>query len=217
MVVRSCNLRKVFGNLVEGALPQIAGKREHVGFVHQCQVLARARGGKFECVTHATLYAARSVHTSLRCNFVRCPLTQHAAFACVRTFCVFANYYKLVWRGVAWCSSRERALIDIQVQFKTHLQQQPAFDNTWRHIGGADCAQQNRIKLAKLIERCIRQHFAVAQIPRATQIKRGEIQLHAGSINNFQRLGNNFWPNSIATNYGNTMSLFRRRIHRYPS
>mgnify|MGYP003894410063 CR=1 FL=1 len=69
----------------------------------------------------------------------------------------------------------------------------------------------------KLIERCVRQHFSVAQVPRATQIKRGEIQLHTGSINNFQRLGNNFWPNSIATNYGNTMSLFRRRIHRYPS
>ena len=100
MVVRSCNLWKVFGNLVEGALSQIAGKREHVGFVHQCQVLARARGGKFECVTHTTLYTARSVHTSLRCNFVRCPLTQHAAFACIRTFCVFANHNKLVRH---WC------------------------------------------------------------------------------------------------------------------
>ena len=217
MVVRSCNLRKVFGNLVEGALPQITGKRQHVGFVHQRQVLARACGCKFECVTHTTLYAARSVHTSLCRNFVRCPLAQHAAFARVRTFCVFANHNKLVWRGVAWRSSRERTLIDVQVQFETHLQQQATFDNTWRHIGSANSAQQNRIKLAKLIERCVRQHFTVAQIPRTTQIKRGEIQLHTGSINNFQRLGNNFWPNSIATNYGNTMSLFRRRIHRYPS
>ena len=121
MVVCSCNLRKIFSDLVEGALPQITGKRQHVGFVHQRQVLARARGRKFKCVTHTTLYAARSVHASLRCNFVRCPLAQHAAFARVRTFCIFAKYNKLVRRGVAWRSSREWALVDVQIQFETHL------------------------------------------------------------------------------------------------
>ena len=171
MVVRSCHLRKLFCNTIKGALPQITSKREHVCFVHQREMLASSCCSQLKCVAHATLYAVCSIDAALRCNFLWRTFAQHTAFTNIWPFGVFANHNEVVRRSVPRCRARKWSTIDVQVQLKTHLEQQPTLNHTRRHTRRANSAKQDRIKVAQLRQRRVRQHFTIAQISRATQIK----------------------------------------------
>ena len=69
------------GDLVERALPEVAGEREHVGLVHQREVPARPAAGELERVAHAPLDAVARVDRALRRDLVRRALAQEAALA----------------------------------------------------------------------------------------------------------------------------------------
>src|SRR5690606_8047215 len=62
VVVGRAHLGVLGGHLVENPLPQVAGVGEHVGLVHQGQVLAAAPLGEVEGVADAALDAHAGVH-----------------------------------------------------------------------------------------------------------------------------------------------------------
>ena len=69
------------GDLVERALPEVAGEREHVRLVHEREVLAVARPGEVEREAHAALDPDARVDRTLRRDLVRRALAEEAAFA----------------------------------------------------------------------------------------------------------------------------------------
>ena len=77
---------------VEGPLPEVAGEREHVGLVHEREVLARARPREVERVADAPLDAHARVHRALRRDLVRRALAQEPALARVDALGVLADH-----------------------------------------------------------------------------------------------------------------------------
>ena len=148
MVVGNTNLWKLGRHRIERALPQVAGKREHVRFVHQRHMFAFTLCCQFECITNATLDSEPCVHTALRGNLVHGSFAQYSTFAGVRAFGVFANHHKAVRLGMPWCGAGKWSLIDVQIQTETQLQQQAPFDYTWWHSRCAHGTEQNHIKVA---------------------------------------------------------------------
>ena len=163
MVVRRSDMWVFGSDFIERTLPQVASEREHVGLVHQSDVLALTLVCQFKCVTNATLNTHARIHAALCRNFVRCSLAQHATFTDVRTFGVFANTNEVVRLGMTWCSANEWTLVDVQIKFETHLEQQAALNDSGWNIGGSDSAQKNGIESPQLIQHFIRQNFAVTQ------------------------------------------------------
>ena len=166
MVVRSTHLRKLFSNFVKRALPQIAGKCKHVGFVYEREMFTLALCSKLECITHTSLYAMCSVDTALSCNFKRRSLAQHTTFTNIWAFGVFTNDNKIVRLRVARCNARKWSLVDVQIKFETHLQQQSALDYARWHSRCTNRTKQDRVKAAQFGKRGVRQHFAIAQVTR---------------------------------------------------
>ena len=91
MVVRGRDVGELLRDVVERALPQIAGERQHVRLVHEREVLAVARLRELERESHAALDAHARVDRTLRRDLVRRALAEEAAFARVRAFGVLAH------------------------------------------------------------------------------------------------------------------------------
>ena len=129
VVVGGGDVGELGGDLVERALPQVAGEREHVGLVDQREVLAGTGLRQLEGVADAALDAHAGVDAALRRHLVRRALAQHAALADVRALGVLADDDEVVRLGAA----DERPLVDVEVELEAHLQQQPALDHAGRH------------------------------------------------------------------------------------
>ena len=209
VVVCGCNLREFICNSIKCALPQIAGEGKHVCLVYECEMFAIPSCSQLECVAHAALYSVCCVYASLSCNFLWRAFTQYAAFANIRAFRIFANHNEVMRRGVSGCRACKWATIDIQVQLKTHLEQQPALNYARRYTRRANRAEQDGIKIAQLRKRLVRQHFAVAQISRATQIEIACLKVGSSSTQHFERLNYDLWANAVTTNNCNAMLLAR--------
>ena len=78
-------------DVVERALPQIAGEREHVGLVDERDVLALACRRQLERVPHAAFDAHPGVDRALRRDLVRRALAQRATLTDVRALGVLAD------------------------------------------------------------------------------------------------------------------------------
>ena len=91
-----------------------------------------------------------------------CALAQHPALADVGTLGVLADDDEVVRLRVTGSSADERSLVHVQVQVEPHLQQQPALDDTGRHLGCTDRAQQDRVEPAQLVEHRVAEDLAVA-------------------------------------------------------
>ena len=91
MVVGGGDVGVLGGDLVERALPQVAGEGEHVGLVHQREVLALAAAGQVEGVADAALDAHAGVDRALGGDLVRRALAQEAALAGVGALGVLAD------------------------------------------------------------------------------------------------------------------------------
>ena len=80
------------GDLVEGALPEVAGEGEDVRLVHEREVLAGPALGQLEGVADAALDAHAGVHRALGGDLVRRALAEHAALAGVGALGVLADH-----------------------------------------------------------------------------------------------------------------------------
>jgi hypothetical protein len=120
----------------------------------------------------------------LRSNLVRRALAQEATLADVRAFGVLADDDEVMRRLVTGRSADERPLIHVQVELEAHLQQQAAFDDTGRHFGRTDGAEQDRVEAPQLVEHRVRQDRPVAQVARAAEVERRRRHVDAGRFDN---------------------------------
>ena len=93
VVVRGRDVGVLGGDLVERALPQVAGEGEHVGLVHEREVAPAARllSGQLEREADAALDAHPRVDRALRGDLVRRALAQEPALAGVDALGVLAD------------------------------------------------------------------------------------------------------------------------------
>ncbi len=161
-------------DLLERALPQIAGERQHIGLVHESAVLARAAVSELERKPHAPLDTHTRVDGSLRRDFVRRVLAQEPALPRVGAFGVLA--YDEEVDGLRF----ERPQVHVEIEREPHLQQQPALEHARWHIGCPDRAEQDRVLPAQLVEHRVRQHVAGREVAAATEVVVGRIQRDAG-------------------------------------
>jgi len=96
MVVRRGDIGIFGSDLVEGALPKVASKRQNIGLVHEREVLAVAAASELKGVTNATLYAMTSVDRTLRRYFEWCVLSQEATFTGIGSFGVLTDHDEIV-------------------------------------------------------------------------------------------------------------------------
>ena len=161
---------------VERALPQVAGEREHVGLVHQGEVLAAAAArGELERVADAPLDTEPGVHRALGGHLVRRALAQHTALADVRTLGVLADHDEVVRSLSPGARTDERSLVDVQVELEAHLQQQATLDHARRNAGRADGAEQDGVEPAQLVQRRVAEDLAVAQVAGAAEVEVGGV------------------------------------------
>ena len=199
------------GDLVERALPQVAGEGEHVGLVHQRDVLAAVPGhGQLERVADRPLDAHPGVDRALGGHLVRRALAQHAALADVRALGVLADHHEVVRLGVAGRGADERALVDVQVELEAHLQQQAALDHARAAPPGVPTAPSRMASKPRSSSSISsRQDLAVAQVAGAAEVEVGGVEVDAGGADHLQGLGRHLRADAVAADHCNSMCSCR--------
>src|SRR5699024_11316811 len=95
VVVVDLDLWEFLGDIFYGALPQVTSVDQHVGLVHQGQLLA-ATLGAVEAIAYHALYAVAGVLTDLRRYLVLCTLAQGTAVAGIQACGAFANHAEVM-------------------------------------------------------------------------------------------------------------------------
>jgi hypothetical protein len=78
-----------------------------------------------------------------------------------------------VWRVAAGGGAEERALVDVEVEVESHLQQQAALDHAGRNLRGADRTEQDAVERPQFVECGVGEDLAVSQVALATEIELG--------------------------------------------
>ncbi len=146
----------MFGRLrLDGALPQAAGVDEHVGLVHEGELLA-ALLGEVERVPHEPLDAERGVDAHLVRDLGGSADPDASAVADVRTLGALPHDDEVDRAGVAQRArdAREqlrRPQVHVVVEREPQLEQQPALDDAARELRvarvAADGPEQDRLVL----------------------------------------------------------------------
>ena len=118
VVVGRADVGVLGSDMVERALPQVAGEGQHVRLVDHRQVLAAALLGQPEGVADAALDAHAGVDRALRGHLVLGPLAEDAALAHVRALGVLADHHHVDARRRV----DERPLVHVEVEVESHLQ-----------------------------------------------------------------------------------------------
>ena len=96
--------------------------------------------------------------------------------------------------------ANKRALVDIEVKVKTHLQKKPALDDAGRNVRRTDSPQQDCVKTAELIQDIVGQDLAITQVAHASQVEVSCINCHPGGAHHFHGLSRDLGTNSVSTN-----------------
>ena len=160
MVVGGLQLAVFRDDFIECTLPEVASEGEHIRFVHQREMLGRARSGQLAGEADAAFYAHAGIHRALSGYLVRSAFAEEAAFACVSAFRVFTHHEHVY----ALLRQAEGAQVRIEIQLKAHLQQQASFYHPWRHSGCADCAEIKGVQRAPFFQHRIGKDRLVAQV-----------------------------------------------------
>ncbi len=194
MVVGRADIGVIGAHRVERPLPQVAGEGEHVGLVHQREVLAGAGLGQLVGVADAPLDPHARVDRALGGHLVRRALPQHAALAHVRALGVLADDDHVD----ALVGVDEGPLVDVEVEVEAHLEQQAALDQAGRHLGRAHRADQQGVEPPPLVEHAVGQDRAVAQVAGAAQVVVDRVELDAGGADDLEGLGRDLGPDAVA-------------------
>ncbi|OBJ37266.1 hypothetical protein A5621_15110 [Mycobacterium colombiense] len=161
MLIRHLDVGIVASDLGHDARPQPAGEGQHVGFVHQCQVLS-ASLGPFERVGHHPAHTESRVLAYLGGDFVGRSDADGAAGAGVGPFGSLAHHHEVDvgvagQRAVHSRIQPARPQVDVMVQLETQAQQQPSLQHTAGHRRVTDGPEQDRVMRAQLVDDRVRQ------------------------------------------------------------
>ena len=199
MVVRGLDLGVLLRDRVEGALPQVTRKGQHIGFVHECQVLL-AGHGQLEGVTNTPLHTVTGIDRSLRGDLVRRVLAEEAAFTGVGALCVLANHDEIMTgHTIGTESAEERAVVDVEIEFEAHPQKQASFDDAGRNAWTADRAGIERIDAAPFFDDLIGENRPVTQVALAAEVVVDALVLDAKRVDDLEAFGNDLGADAVTT------------------
>ncbi len=183
--------------------PQPPGVGQHVGLVHQRQVLARAPLGAVERVPHHPLHAEGGVRADLGGDLLRGVLAQQAAGADVRALGALAHHHHvdLGLAGQRAAHARVepgRAQVHVVVELEAQPQQQPALQDAAGHRRVADRAEQDRVVLAQLGEHRLGQQLAGGVPAGGTEVVGRGLGARDDLVEDLQRLVDDLRPDAVA-------------------
>ena len=136
--------------------------------------------------------------------------TQHATLADVRTLGVLTDHHEVVRRLTTRRRPDERSLIDEEVEFETHLEQQPPLDDPRWNLRGTDGAEQNAVERSKFVEHPVGEDLTVAQVAGPAEIEVGRGDVDPGGPNDLDRLGGHFRADAVAADHCDVVRHGRR-------
>jgi hypothetical protein len=89
-------------------------------------------------------------------------------------------------------------LVHIQVEIETHLEKEPALNDTGRNIGRSHRSEKQRIKPAPLFNRCIIKHNAVTQVTGSAEVVIDTIELDARGADDIESHGDDLMTDSVS-------------------
>ena len=143
-------------DLVERALPQVAGEREHVRLVHEREVLAAAAPRQVEGVAHAALDADAGVDRALRRDLVRRALAEEPALAGVGALGVLADDDEVDASAAATNGRR----LTYRSSSKRIFSSSPRSSTPGGTSGVPTAPSRSASKPAQLVEHRVGQHLA---------------------------------------------------------
>src|SRR5204863_7181410 len=87
----------------------------------------------------------------------------------------------------------ERTQVHVQVECKTHAQQQAALQHTGRHVRCANRTEQNGVEVAQLFEHRVGQHLAGREVAAAAEVVVDGVDRDTRGTNDLQRLRDDLW------------------------
>ncbi len=174
----------LLADFLEDALPEIMPVGEHVRFIHQRELLARAGHRQLVGIAHGALDAGAGVDGHLGGHFIRLPFMGEAAGADVHILGIFAHDDVIdirrpfvLQRSIHVRIQLHRAQVDILIEAKAQSEQQLVLDNPRFHLGMAHCAEIDRVELLHNLHGVAGHHFAGRQVAVSAPIERFVIQM----------------------------------------
>ena len=217
MVVFPGHVRIIpFADLVEGPLPEVEDVGEDVRLAHQAEGVgvALAAGllavlaGVFECPAEAALHLVPVVDHALDGHLVRRVLHRDAAGAGIDAAGVFPDHHVVdvigtlvLERGLDAGIEAHRAQVDVLVEGKAQLQEDPLLEDPRLDVGVSDRAEQDRLVLLEILQATVGQNLTGALVAFAAEVifglVQGEAELGRGGIQDFEGLDGHFGPGSV--------------------
>ena len=194
VVVGGLDIGVVGGHPVEGPLPEVAREREHVGLVDERQVVP-ATPSQFEGEADAALHAHTRVDRALGGDLVRRALAQEATLAGIGALGVLTDNTEVdVLPG-----EHEGSEVDVEVEGEAHLEQQAAFDDPRRDVGGADRAHVEGVERTPFLDDLVGEDGAVAKVAVTAKVVVHDLELDARSRDDLEALGDDLGADAVAS------------------
>ena len=134
---------------------------------------------------------------------VPCVLPDNEKINVVRPFALYGRFDARV--QFHWSE------VDVLIQGKTGLEQDPFFQDPRRHVGMSDGSKKDRIELAQFLDSAIRQQLPGSLVSLAPEVKLSqfnfEVELRSRRLENLDCFGSHLWPSPVSGNYRNLMHL----------
>ena len=207
VVVVPGDRRVVDGHLVDRPLPEVAGEGEHVGLVHQGQMVPGPGGGQLEGEPGAALDAVAGVHRSLRGHLEGGPLAKETTLAGVGALGVLPDHHEVTVRGGRTGHPGEGPHVHVQVQVEAQLEQQAPLERPRGDGRGADRrahgAEEDGVLSAQLGEHRVREHLAGAHVAVGAEVVLVGVEGHPGRADHLDRLGHHFGTDAVPPDQAN--------------
>ncbi len=215
VLVGHLDVRVAFADLVDGPQPQSPGEGQHVGFVHQCQMLATP-SSPLERVGNHTPHTERGVHADFGGHLVGRADANRPAVAGVGSLGALAHHHEVDARIAGQRAGHPRiqpgrTQVDVVIQLEAQSQQQTALQDAAWHRRVTDRPEQDRVVVAQLGHHRVRQHLAGGMKAPRTQVIAGFLDARHNRVEHFDRLGGYLGPDPVT---GNDREFHRRgRAH----
>ena len=208
------NLGEFSRDFGEVAVVEATGVGEHVGLVHEGDLLA-AGGSQLEGVAHQALHTVCGIEGNFGGDFVRGALANHSAVADVGAFGAFTHDDEVDVAGVGErgdCAGVQAggAQVDVVVEGEAQLQEHFAFDEAGGNLAAArvctDSAEEDRVVLFEGVHGGVGQGFTGFQPVLGAELVvgggYGDVFELAGAGEDALGFGNDFGADAVAGDDG---------------
>ena len=217
VLVGGLDVGELRADLLDGAAPQVTGVGEHVVLVDERQVLARARLGAGEGVTHDPLDAESGVDADLGRDLVRGADAQRAAVADVGPLGALADddeveplaRHVLGERAGDAGEELGRAQVDVVVERKAKGEQHAPLEDAGGDARVADGAEEDAVVAAQLLDDGVGQGLAGAVPAGRAEVVLGGAEVDAGGAEDLQALRDNLGADAVAADDGDVEAGLR--------